>query len=143
MEINEIAIAIRQTAIEHGWESSDREPGTWIALAHSELSEALEIFREGHPLGEMWNREDGKPEGFLTELADTIIRCLHHMQFILDKEEITIGGEPYWTREGIGYISTPKGPTREARYPLSIESILLDKMQYNSSREYRHGGKQI
>jgi NTP pyrophosphatase (non-canonical NTP hydrolase) len=43
-----------------------------LALIHSEVSEALECYREGHLVTSV--REDGKPEGFASELADVIIR---------------------------------------------------------------------
>jgi len=128
MDINEIASQIRVTAIAHGWEDEAREDGTWIALAHSELSEALEVLRE-RPRGETWNREsDGKPEGVLTELADCVIRCLHHMQHIIDESEVTINGVALADLEAAGYHLTPG-------------SIIYDKMQFNEHRPFKHGGK--
>ena len=47
--------------------------GDRLALIHSEVSEALEAYRDtGHLHG--WRREDGKPEGVPSELADIVIR---------------------------------------------------------------------
>lgn len=43
-----------------------------VALIHSEVSEALEALRDGHI--HMTRGECGKPEGFVVELADAIIR---------------------------------------------------------------------
>ena len=52
-----------------------RNVGESIALIHSEVSEALEESRKNSDLHHKYYREsDGKPEGFLVELADTIIR---------------------------------------------------------------------
>lgn len=45
-----------------------------LALIHSEVSEALEAAREGSFI--LYLDEDGKPEGMVTELADTVIRIL-------------------------------------------------------------------
>lgn len=44
-----------------------------LALIHSEVSEALEEYRNGHPAAEV-RIEDGKPEGIPVELADAVIR---------------------------------------------------------------------
>ena len=43
---------------------------------HSELSEALEAYREGQPV---YYLKDGKPEGILAEYADCVIRILDHV----------------------------------------------------------------
>lgn len=141
MDINETAILIRQTAVEHGWEDEIRDQGMWLALAHSELSEALEVIRDNHPLGEMWNREDGKPEGVLVELADCVIRCFHHMQYILDNYPIIINDQPWAEGNLTTDASHVLGAGKPASYPLSVASIIYDKMQFNANRPYRHGGK--
>ena len=44
-----------------------------LALIHSEVSEALECYRE-HQMGVSVGA-DGKPVGFPTEIADVVIRC--------------------------------------------------------------------
>ena len=49
-----------------------RNFGEIIALCHSELSEALEAWRERG--FDAWGTIKGKPEGVTSELADTIIR---------------------------------------------------------------------
>ena len=50
----------------------------WLALVHSEVSEALEAYRDGEDA--MHFREDGKPEGVPSELADVVIRVAHIAQ---------------------------------------------------------------
>lgn len=49
--------------------------GLKLALIHSEVTEALEVIRDGHPPAERRFEEDrGKPIGFDSELADIVIR---------------------------------------------------------------------
>lgn len=57
-----------------GWHDEPREDGTFIALMHGELSEALEALRQGNP-------ESQKIPGFShveEELADVVIRILDY-----------------------------------------------------------------
>ena len=63
-----------KTACEKGWWDEPRTIGDCIALCHSELSEALEEYRNGEDLKTVRFGENDKPEGFAVELADTIIR---------------------------------------------------------------------
>jgi hypothetical protein len=108
--LNEWADRINKCAADHGfWPEEGRNFGEMIALAHSELSEALEEHRSGNeafywqcnkcsrryssntdPVGS-WHyirgidqsiRCDGtmKPEGTAIELLDCIIRCLDTMR---------------------------------------------------------------
>jgi len=78
VEIREFADKCFENAHAHGfWAGTNRRmtaliAAEKIALIHSEASEALECARI-----EDWEthyREDGKPEGFPSELADIVIR---------------------------------------------------------------------
>lgn len=108
-----------------------RNFGEVIALITSELSEALEAYRDGDDQtkihykstgsnGEPWKWEGtqelggasgekilGKPEGIASELADAIIRILDYA----------------------------------GAYNIPLAKALIQKHAYNVSRPYRHGGK--
>jgi NTP pyrophosphatase (non-canonical NTP hydrolase) len=72
MEIKELIIKSHNIAKSKGWWDEKRGIPELIALMHSELSEALEEYRDGESLNLRF--EDGKPLGFTVELADVLIR---------------------------------------------------------------------
>lgn len=76
------------------WENPDKIPCK-LALIHSEVSEALEAFR------------NGDSENFKEELADIIIRTIS----LADGLEI------------------------------DLDTAVLDKVEKNRARAYKHGGK--
>ncbi len=76
MKISEIQESVHKNAKDHGWHDTQRTFGELIALCHSELSEALEEYRNGHMMADRYYREDGKPEGIPYELADVVIRIM-------------------------------------------------------------------
>ena len=121
--LNELAAAVHENAVAHGWWEQERELPEILMLCVSELAEALEEYRAGKPNiyynveGEEilyaenpdapCSAQSKKSEGVAVELADCMIR-------ILD----------YCGHAGI-----------------DIEEAIRIKHEYNKTRPYRHGGK--
>lgn len=108
MKINEWCKAVHEVAVAHGWWETEVDPYTAAALMHSELSEALEEYRNGRPMiycgsdskecetapapdtitvnGNAFNTPckscksaHKKPEGIAVELADCAIRIMDYL----------------------------------------------------------------
>ena len=137
--LNDLAAQIHANAVAHGWWDEPRSFGEIVALCHSELSEALEEYRNRRPMfyypcntGRVCCEEDNrgdcgsrvynpetphifctalseKPEGAAVEMIDCIIR-------ILD----------WCGHEGV-----------------DVDFLLMAKHKYNTTRPYRHGGKAL
>ena len=96
MELSRFQQEVFLTAVQHGWWPMREESFSnnsdvnaiamsplkleevnipeKLALMHSEISEALEHYRQGSEV--LFMTEDGKPDGMWIELADCIIRIL-------------------------------------------------------------------
>lgn len=76
LQIFDFIKEVGETNERHGFHEVNTTPAEYLALIHSEVSECLEEFRDGHGAEEIYYREsDGKPEGVPIELADIVIRC--------------------------------------------------------------------
>lgn len=117
MKINEIIKESYQIALAKGWNKpgETRPVAELIALMHSELSEALEEYRNGHKPHEIYYEDSEvsiappKPEGIPIELADCVIRIFDMC----------------------------------GQYGIDLEEALKIKIEFNKSRPVRHGGKLI
>lgn len=69
MTITELVQAAHADAKEAGWHDTPREDGTFVALVHSELSEALEGLRRNLKDDHLPNRDMAE-----VEFADAVIR---------------------------------------------------------------------
>lgn len=76
MTMTEMQQNILRWAKSKGWMDRDVSVPEQVALVHSELSEALESWRENQPIS--WIDENGKPQGLASEYADAVIRLFHY-----------------------------------------------------------------
>jgi hypothetical protein len=77
MTLRELVRMAHQNAESKGWwEGEDHNIPERLALIHSEISEALEAFRDSDGDGDLQcvSYNGDKPEGFPIELADAVLR---------------------------------------------------------------------
>lgn len=73
MNISDMVKEAYETAKSKGWHETRRSIPELLCLIHSEVTEALDDYRNNLPLDQIY-WEGTKPCGFTTELADVIIR---------------------------------------------------------------------
>lgn len=129
MNITDLVKEAYETSKSKGFHDSynGKPPPTFgdrIALMHSELSEALEEYRNGVPVGKIYYKNKHltpmadytdetpateKPEGIPIELADVVIRIADFC----------------------------------GKYEIDLDRAIKIKLAHNKTREKRHGGKII
>src|SRR5512139_716300 len=112
LDIDLLCREANDASVKAGWQDEPRSFGDLIALMHSELSEAFEEYRKGHALTETYS--SGVEVGKL---------C---------KPE----GVPSELADTVIRICQCCG-----QYGIDLESAILQKMAYNTTRGHRWEGK--
>lgn len=130
------------TAVDKGWYDQSRTLPELIALAHSELSEALEEHKDGRDYDEVYWK--------ISELADTSYAGGEFSDNSFQKLD-----EKLRTRMLASGDAKPEGIPIEladllirvadmcGHYKIDLERALRLKMSFNETRPQRHGGKVV
>jgi len=158
----ELAELVHDMAKEKGWWDAPRDWPEIACLIHSEISEAVECYRDGELAMHII---DGKPEGLVVELADVLIRCLDYAAHV-HYEDVPHETLESWVRRhaAVEYgmlehlhkmhtgLTSYESATAVAlclralgecckKFNLDLQAAVVAKIEYNAKRPYRHGGK--
>lgn len=121
LALNHIRDEALRIAVEHGF--TDASIGEDIALMHSELSEALEDHRRGRKPDEMYYE----------------VKTPHGIGIAPDPES---GGKPCGIPSELADVMIRIFHFC-GKHKIDIGKAVVEKMAYNSTRPFKHGGKTL
>ena len=121
MNLNELAKEAHQIAVDHGWWEKEPSFGDLVALMHSELSEALEEYRADR--GMVWHKVEEIKARYPGESDVKLVSCKPE-GIAVELADCIIRILDWMGKEGV-----------------DMEAVIREKMDYNRTRPYRHGGK--
>jgi hypothetical protein len=157
MDIDDAAVEIHQTAVEHGfWPAGGRNFGEMLMLVASELAEALEEDREGRPSvyfmcptcgaarAPACERMDGKH--YIPVPPDSLVRRVLTYFGWRGVANIPCEYNGPWKPEGalveiadaiIRLLDTGQAEASKTHY--TVSEVMRIKMDYNHTRKHMHG----
>lgn len=121
----DLAERIAKVNHDNGWFDTDRPFGDDIALLHTEVSEAYEEYRKGHVPAERYYSYGN----WGTDDAPTI-----------NLFDNTLSGKPEGVPSELADVLIRVLDTAH-RYGIDLDEVVEEKLAYNATRGYRHGGK--
>lgn len=143
MTLKELCEKAYAAAKANGWYDvpEGQQPPTFgdrIALCHSELSEALEAYRDrgdnGYTVGPLDAYYRTPTTGRVTMIPKTEYIAMGEIGYSLNKPE----GVPAELADVVIRIADMCG-----FYGIDLQKAVEEKMEYNATRSYRHGNKRL
>lgn len=125
MNLNTLRDECYQISKDHGFHEPPKSIGDDIALMHSELSEALEDHRIGKLPNEVWYERKHPEGGFVITPNSTD-----------DGQPNKPCGIPSELADVLIRIFDFSG-----RHGIDIDTIVLQKIEFNRTRPFKHGNK--
>ena len=131
--INELCKKAHANAVNKGFWEEDKSFGEQIALMHSELSEALEEYRDGRGIDSVYF-QCKLPQNISCNIGQINGVCLTNISPIENQcESAKPCGIPIELADVLIRIFDTCG-----RYGIDLEQAIEIKMKYNESRPYKH-----
>lgn len=144
MHLHELVSRSFDQAVRSGWQDPAPTFGEHIALIHSELSEALESFRNKEPL--LWYKKEvettpGKFAAVKFANTSADFEVTESGELMLGRgRAVTITMKPEGVASELADVLIRIGHLAGA-LGADLELAVEEKMQYNATRPRRHGGK--
>jgi NTP pyrophosphatase (non-canonical NTP hydrolase) len=134
--LNELAKQIYDNASEKGWHDKPVAFGDAITNIHGELSEAWEDYRNNKPLNEVFYK--CKSKQVCCNMKDGICLTAPFCNYITRCQHAKPCGIPSEFADVLIRVLD-----NCYMYDIDIDKVVQEKMEFNKTRPFKHGGKII
>lgn len=138
MDIKQLVLEAHQTSNEKGWWATPPSFPESLALVHSELSEALEDYRNGRPVQQLYYQAKNEAGEWVDVAYVYLDGQVHRQSNDYDISSLKPCGPASELADVVIRVADLCG-----YYGIDLEQVLRLKMAYNRERLYRHGGKKL